>query len=120
MDNAYMTGVSGLLADFADLLSHLDLAELPALAGLDFDYDPFPHTWCVRAQLWAVSDDEEQIAAVNAWAAALGGALNFDATEHGSIEGGTYHYLEAVKALDFGVSFHVWTHIARTPALVAV
>lgn len=120
MDSDHTSGLPGLLTDAAALLAGLELSGLPALHSLKFTYDLMTGTWEVDAQLFTIGDDGERIDAVRAWARALDGALHLDQPRPRT-GGGAYRYLEAVKALDFGASLHIWTHIAetRTPALIA-
>ncbi len=117
MNSDYMIGASGLLAEVADLLCGLDLVNLPALGTLAFSYSYSDRAWNVAAQLSGyVVGEEAQIDAVRTWAGALSGELHLDNADHSSTYGGSYRRLQAVKALEFGVSLHVWTHLATAPA----
>ena len=120
MDSDHTSGLPGLLTGVAALLAGLELSGLPGLHGLDFTYDAMTGSWEVAAQLFSVGDDSERIEAVRAWATTLDAAVHLDAPQSRT-GGGTYRHLEAVKALDFGASLHIWTHIAETraPALAA-
>jgi hypothetical protein len=113
MNASYMTGASGLLADFADLLSRLDLVNLPPLAGVDFDYSCTDRTWTVSAQISHLGGEENAIDAVRAWAVALNGDVHLGDQTDSDLYYSSYRHLEAVKALEFGASFHVWTHVAK-------
>ena len=121
MDTAYMTGVSGMMADFADLLSRLDVANLPALFGLSFTYDSVNNTWNASAQLWGAEDEADKIDAVRTWAGVLGGCLHLSDLHGPTSTYGGFRRLDAVADLEFGVQLRVWDHLMVTsaPALAA-
>jgi hypothetical protein len=108
-----MTGASGLLADTANLLSGLELADLPPLHNLTFSYSLTDRAWQISAQLGPIGDEAAQIDAVRTWAAALDARTRLD-QPFASSTGYSFRTLEAVKDLEYGVSLHIWTHIDTT------
>ncbi len=116
MNSDYLTGLPGLLTETADVLGGLDLAGLPPLAAVAFNYSLTSRTWSVEAQLLCVFRDEaDEIDAIRTWAAALGGEVQLSARHESPSTNTAYRRLEASKTLDYGVSLHIWTHIAVAP-----
>jgi hypothetical protein len=113
MNSDHLTSLPGLLTDAADLLAGLELAGLPPLAAVTFDYSLTARTWSVQAQLLCVFQDEaDEIDAIRAWAAALSGEVHLSVRHVCSSTSTAYRRLEVSKALDYGASLHVWTHVA--------
>ena len=114
MHSAYMLSLPALLTETASLLAGLPLSDLPPLANIKTGYDPMSGTFEISAQLWAGGDELEQINAVRAWAVALNGVTLLG--DEVDLIDSTFRHIEAIKALDYGASFSVWTHVAKQAA----
>jgi hypothetical protein len=111
MDASRIAELPALLRSMADDVTVLpDFTALPKLWSIEVGWDRDADTLKVSAHLVNdFRDDFEQIAAVNAWAAALGGHLLLG--EEMCSAQGYWRPLTAVAVLPGGFLFETWTHL---------
>ena len=112
MDVSGIAELPALLRSMADGVATLpDFTGLPPVCAIEVKWDRDADTLKIAAQLaHAFDDDFDQIAAVNAWAAATGGHLLLG-DEMCSTER-FWRPLTAVVALPGGCLFEAWTHLS--------
>src|ERR1051326_2302312 len=111
MDASRIAELPALLRSTADGVAGLpDFATLPPVCAIKVEWDSHADTLKISAQLaHSFADDFEQIAAVNAWAAATGGHLLLG--EEMCSAAYFWRSLTAVAALPGGCLFEAWTHL---------
>jgi hypothetical protein len=120
MNSDHLAALPGLLTETADLLAGMELAGLPPLCGVVFSFSHASGTWRVSGQLSGdIREEVDGIHAIRTWAAALGAEVHLSDRYEARSTGIAFRRLEAVKALDYGTSLHVWTHIDQGPVTAA-
>lgn len=111
MDASRIADLPALLRAMADDVTTLpDFATLPKVGNLRVEWDKDADTLKLTAQYWDVrTDDLDQIADLNTWAAALGGHLRLG--DEVATPREYWRSLTATAALPGGLLIEVWTHL---------
>ena len=112
MEASRITELPALLRSMADDVANLpDFATLPPVCAIEVKWDRDADTLKISAQLSHQFDDDfDQIAAVNAWAAATGGHLLLGGEMCSTQR--FWRPLTALVALPGGCLFEAWTHLS--------